>query len=57
MLFATLHSGSVDIGESGNLFGEQAIPELPTETASQVSGDGAAAAAVLALDGDETKHG
>ena len=35
----------------------QMVPELPAEVVGQLSGNRGGAAAVLPLDGDETKHG
>jgi hypothetical protein len=56
-LIAAHDGGAVDVGEASNLFGEKPVPEPPTQAAGEFSGDGAAAAAVLSLDGDEAKHG
>ena len=50
-------AAAIDIGEAGDFFGEQVVPKLPAEVLGQLRGDGGASAAVLALDGDEAKHG
>src|SRR5271165_681732 len=56
-LVATLHRSRVNLGEAGNLFGDDVIPEFPTEAFGKPGSDGTAAAAVLALNGDEAEHG
>src|ERR1700691_4001582 len=56
MLFAALYGRSIHIGKAGDLFGEQAIPEFPSQALGQAFGDGGGAAAVLALDADQTEH-
>ncbi len=48
---------ALNIGQAGNFFGEEVVPELPAQVVGQLSGDSGGAAAVLALDGNETKHG
>src|SRR5579871_2717047 len=55
-LIAALHRGGRDIGDAGNFFGEEMIPELPTEAVGQFCGDAAGAASVLAFNGDDAKH-
>jgi len=54
-LIAALDRGAIHIGDAGDFLGEQMIPELPTQTAGQFSGNGAAAAAILPLDRDQSR--
>ena len=55
--FAAHDCRALHVGEAGNFFGDEMVPELPAEVVGELSGDRGGAAAVLPLDGDETKHG
>src|SRR5579872_6482476 len=55
-LIAAHDRGRLDVGEAGNFLGDQVIPDLPAQVFTQLGGDSAPAAAVLALNGNEAKH-
>src|SRR5208337_3205251 len=55
-LVAAHDGGRSNVGEAGNFFGEEVVPELPAHVVGELGGDGAPAAAVLALNGDDAKH-
>ena len=55
-LVAAHNGGGINLGKVGNFFGEELVPELPAQMLGQSRGNRGAAAAVLALDGNEAKH-
>ena len=55
-LIAAPHRGTINVGKAGNFFGEKVIPEFPAKAVGKLCCNGAAAATILALDGDQAEH-
>src|SRR5579864_2379512 len=56
-LVAAHYRGRINMGKAGDFFGEQVVPKLPTQALGEFSSNLGGPGAVLALDGDEAKHG
>src|SRR5579872_5009787 len=56
-LVAALDRRGMDLGDAGDLIGEKLVPHLPTQATGQLNCNLGCAAAKLAFDGYDAKHG
>jgi hypothetical protein len=56
-LFALFHNGTLAVCQAGDFFGEQLVPQLPTQADRDFSRDYRCAAAVFPFNDDDSYHG